>query len=130
MAHWSETYIGRPYVPGTYDCAALAADVQREVFGRPVAIPGERPDDPAASAAMLVSLQADHARRLDEPEEGAVVLMRRGPLARPWHVGTYFEQGGEGCILHTTRSAGAATVVRLRDLARFGLSVEGYYTWI
>lgn len=130
MPHWSEAYIGRPYIPGSYDCAALAADVQRDVFGRAVAIPGERPHDPAASAALLAAVQADHACRLDVPREGAIVLMRRGSFSRPWHVGTYFEQGGEGYILHSTRSAGAATVVRVRDLARFGLQIEGFYTWI
>jgi hypothetical protein len=56
--------------------------------------------------------------------------MRRGACSRPWHVGTYFDAAGEGWILHSTASAGAATVIRLRDLSRFGLQVEGFYTWI
>jgi hypothetical protein len=113
-----------------YDCAALAVDVQREVFGRPVVIPGERPDDPAASAALLAAVQADHAQRIDAPHEGAIVLMRRGTLARPWHVGTWFELAGDAWVLHTTRTAGAATVARVRDLGRFGFQIEGYYTWV
>lgn len=129
MAHWSDTYIGRPYVRGVYDCAALAADVQRDVFGRDVAMPAERPSDPAGSAALIARLQDDHARRLEGPEEGAIVLMRRGILARPWHVGTYFEQAGEGWILHSTATAGGATAMRVRDLPRFGFQIEGFYQW-
>ncbi len=129
MAHWSEAYVGRAYVPGAYDCAALAADVQREVFGRAVVIPAERPDGPSESAAAIAAIKADHAVRLEAPAEGAIVLMRRGSLARPWHVGTYFERAGEGWILHTTRSAGGATVMRARDVSRFGFQIEGYYAW-
>ena len=128
--HWTDAYVGRPYVPGAEDCAYLAATVQREVFGRAVVLPAERPNNLAEGAEMIARLQADHAVRLEAPQEGAVVLMRRGNLARPWHVGTYFEQAGEAWILHATRSAGAATVVRVRDLPRFGLQIEGYYTWI
>lgn len=129
MTHWSDAYIGRPYLRGQYDCAALASDVQREVFGRAVDLPAERPADPAGSAALIARLQASHARRLAGPEEGAVVLMRRGSLARPWHVGTYFESGGEGWILHSTSAAGGATAMRVRDIARFGFQIEGYYLW-
>lgn len=130
MAHWSEAYVGRPYVAGSDDCAALAVAVQREVFGRVVDIPGERPCGLAESAALIARLQVDHAQRIEVPVDGTVVLMRRGACSRPWHVGTYFDAAGEGWILHSTASAGAATVIRLRDLSRFGLQVEGFYTWI
>ena len=36
MAHWSESYIGRPYVPESADCAILYYTVSREVFGKDV----------------------------------------------------------------------------------------------
>ena len=128
--HWTDAYVGRPYIPDAEDCAYLAATVQREVFGREVVLPAERPNNPAAGAEMIARMLTDHAVRLTAPEEGAIVLMRRGSLARPWHVGTYFEQAGEAWILHATLAAAAATVVRLRDLPRFGFQVEGYYAWI
>lgn len=128
-AHWSDAYVGRPYVPGVTDCAELAAAVQREVFGRPVEIPAERPDSPESGAALIARLQHDHAVPIAAPVEGCAVLLRRGAIARPWHIGTYFERAGEGYILHSTRAAGAATVVRLRDIGRFGFQVEGFYAW-
>ena len=45
--HWSEKYIGRPYVLGVSDCARLVCDVRREVFGQPV--PEEAEPERAAS---------------------------------------------------------------------------------
>ena len=42
--HWSEKYIGRPYVLGESECARLVCDVRREVFGLPVReVPTHRP---------------------------------------------------------------------------------------
>lgn len=126
--HWSDVYLGRPYLPGEYDCAALAVDVQRDVFGRRVDLPAERPADPQTSAALLSVLQADHVVRLADPEEGCIVLMRRGAEGE-WHVGTWFCAVAEGWVLHLTRTPLGATVAKVRVLARLGFQIEGYYRW-
>lgn len=128
MAHWSARYVGRPYVAGADDCAALAAAVQREVFGRDVALPAERPSHLPEAAKMIAAVERDHGRPIAEPVEGCIVLMRKGQHARPWHVGVYFAQGGEGWVLHATSRAGAIAT-RIRQLPALGLSVEGYYEW-
>ena len=128
MSHWADAYVGRPYAEGDYDCAALAADVLREVFGRVVVLPAERPRDPAAAARMVDELRRSCAVRIDSPVEGCAVLLRRGAIARPWHIGVYFKRGGEGCVLHSVLGAGAITT-RVRELARIGYQVEGYYRW-
>ena len=55
--HWADTYIGRPYVTGQHDCAALAAEVLRDQFGRRVELPADRPHDPAQAAGRLGAAQ-------------------------------------------------------------------------
>lgn len=129
MAHWSARYVGRPYVPNRDDCAQLAADVQREVFGRDVTLPAERPAGIREAAQLIAQIERDHGRRIEAPAEGCVVLMRRGKEARPWHVGVYFEQGGEGWVLHATKTSGQAIATRVRQLPMTGLQIEGFYEW-
>lgn len=129
MAHWSARYVGRPYVPHQDDCAKLAADVQREVFGREVALPAERPAGAREAAQLIAQIERDHGCRIDAPVEGCVVLMRRGQAVRPWHVGVYFAQGGEGWVLHATQSSGQAITTRIRQLPMMGLQIEGFYEW-
>ena len=128
MAHWADTYVGRAYTEGDYDCAALVADVLISQFGREVTLPADRPHDPAAAARLIDALREDCASRIESPIEGCAVLLRRGRLARPWHIGVYFERGGEGCVLHSLRETGAI-ITRLRDLDRMGYQIEGYYQW-
>lgn len=127
--HWADTYIGRPYVPGQHDCAALAVEVLRDQFGLHVELPADRPHDPAQAARVIAGLQGAHAKAIPGPVEGCAVLLRRGPIARPWHIGIYYQRAGEGHVLHTTRQTSAIST-RVRDLARLGYQIEGYYTWI
>lgn len=128
--HWSDAYVGRRYVRGQYDCAALAADVQQEVFGRAVDLPAERPHDLRAQAAAVAGVMVQHAEPVERAVEGCLALLRKGPAARPWHVGVYFERGGEGWILHATASSGQAISTRVRALHLLGYQIEGYYQWV
>ena len=127
--HWSESYIGRPYVLGESDCARLICDVRREVFGLPV------PEDaePARAASMLARYHqmsegvSDYGVRTETPEEGdAVLMLCRG---RASHIGAYCVVDGEPSVLHAMKNAGMAVRHRLRDLPRFLLAVEGFYKW-
>lgn len=127
--HWSARYVGRPYVPQSDDCAQLAADVQREIFGRDFALPAERPAGVREAAKLIEQVERDHGVRIDAPTEGCIVLMRRGKDARPWHVGVYFLQCGEGWVLHATQTSGQAIASRVRQLHMSGLQIEGYYEW-
>lgn len=129
MAHWSGRYVGKPYVAQQDDCAELAAQVQREIFGRDVTIPAERPAGVREGAKMIAAIMRDHGRPLDSPVEGCIVLMRRGQHVRPWHVGVYFYASCEGWVLHATETAGEAITTRLRQLPALGFQVEGFYEW-
>lgn len=127
--HWSERYIGQPYVLGDTDCAALAVQVRREIFRRPV--PADIEMERAASALgrhrQMVDGVQDYGARTEAPVEGDVVLMQcRG---RPSHVGVYCVVDGEPSVLHALKNPGMTVLHRLRDLSRVALAVEGFYRW-
>lgn len=125
--HWSDRYLGRPYIPGEFDCAALAMCVQWEVFGRTVRIPAEHATGIRAQSAQININAAVVADPIDKPSEGDAVLMKaRGLLS---HVGVYCVINGEPHVLHAMRNAGQVVRHRLRDLKLQGLTVEGFYAW-
>ncbi|MBI3771474.1 MAG: C40 family peptidase [Gammaproteobacteria bacterium] len=126
MAHWSERYIGEVYIEGTGDCAAFAARVQREVFGRVIALPTARAHGMRGQSAQIELHKANYGDRIDEPQEGdAVLMIGRGRLD---HIGVYCV-AGEPCVLHAMRNAGRVVMHRLRDLESQGLTTEGFYRW-
>lgn len=125
--HWSDKYIGRPYVAGSYDCAALAAEVAQAEFGRAVRLPQDRPTGHFAQSAEIDALQDDYAVPVTDPQEGDPVLMKcRGRLS---HIGVWCLIDGEPYILHAMRNAGHVVRHRLRDLARVNLDFAGAYQW-
>ena len=129
MAHWSEPYIGRPYVLGESDCARLVCDVRREVFGLPVpeeAEPGRAPSAYGRFQQMRDGVE-EYGDPTDDPQDGDSVLMFcRG---RDSHIGVYAVVNGEPCVLHAMKNAGMTVLHRLRDLPRYNLHVEGFYKW-
>jgi len=126
MQHWSDPYIGTPYAQ--YDCAAMAALVQREVFGREISLPSDRAEGLRAQSRQLQDLQADYAQPVAQPIEGDAVLMRgRGRIN---HVGVYTVIGGVAYVLHAMKKPGHTCLHRLRDLHLYGLQVEGFYAWL
>jgi len=125
--HWAEHYVGEPYIEGGNDCAALAARVQQEVFGRRIALPVERMSDYRGWSRQIEMHRDDYADPVDAPAEGdAVLMVGRGRLN---HIGTYCELNGAPCVLHAMKSAGQVVLHPIRDLGRYGLEVEGYYRW-
>ncbi len=127
--HWSEKFIGREYVRGEYDCASLVVDVQKEIFSRDVPDTGERPALRSAEMAKLaeaLDTLGNTVERVETPEEGCAVQIKVS--MHLVHVGVYFEQGGEGYVLHNIRKHGVIST-RMKDLWKFGWAVEGFYRW-
>lgn len=132
--HWSEQYIGKPYVEDVFECGDLAALVNREQFGREIRLPTERPyrgkkghERYQAMTEQLAEVKDDYGVRTDDPEEGdAVLLLSRGRMA---HIGVYCWIASEAWVLHCASNARQTVLHRVRDLYLQGLAIEGYYRW-
>lgn len=127
--HWSEAYIGNPYIPGEADCGRLVCRVRREVFRLPV--PDEAEFERAASRLGRVGQMADAVAVFGQPvavpsDGDAVLMICRG---RPSHIGVYCVVDGEPSVLHAMENAGCVVRHALRNLGLVQLAVEGFYAW-
>lgn len=127
MAHWSDQYVGQPYIPETGDCAALAERVAREVFGKVVGLPTSHASTYREQAKQIMELRDDYAERIDEPVDGCPALfVGRGRLC---HIGVMCWIANEWYVLHSDQSSGFVLRQRLRDVTRIHFKLEGYYAW-
>ena len=129
MPHWSEKYIGSPYIVNSADCARLLSNVRRTEFNLPVPndIEMERKASRLGRTAQMSDLVGEYGEKTDSPKEGdAVLMMCRG---RPSHIGVYCIIDGEPAVLHAMENAGMVVLHRIRELNRVFLTVEGYYAW-
>jgi len=128
----AEKYVGMPYVEGEFDCADLAALVQRELFGRVIGLPvhRERAREAMRRAREIRALKGCIAEPLAAPQTGCGVLTYEpaGHGLR-WHIGTAFVAAGEVWMLHNDFVMGGARLTRVAELGREGSRLEGYYRW-
>ena len=125
--HWSDKYVGLPYVQGTGDCAALAEVVAREVFGKVVGLPVSHASTYREQAKQILELRDDYAVRLPVAKDGCPALfIGRGRLC---HIGVMCLIAGEWWVLHADQTAGFVVRQRLRDVTRIHFQLEGYYAW-
>lgn len=125
--HWSDRYVGLPYVPETGDCAALAAKVSHEVFGKVPPMPSSHAVGLRDQTAQIIEHRDELADRVEHPTDGCPALfVGRGRLC---HIGVMCWLAGEWWVLHADQSAGAVLRQRLRDLTRLHWKLEGYYRW-
>ncbi len=128
--HWSDAYIGQPYISGERDCGNLAARVRLEVFGDASALQVaelQRAAGQLGKQRQVEQMLSAHGHRTEQPMEGDAVVMQN--TAGRWHVGSYCLIDGEAWVLHNMKNAKQVVRHRLRELARVGLSVEGFYQW-
>lgn len=125
--HWSDKYVGLPYVPETGDCVALAVRVAREVFGVEPQVPTSHARTLREQTAQILEYREEVAERIAEPFDGCPALfVGRGRLC---HAGVMCWLAGEWWVLHADQSAGAVIRQRLRDMTRVHFKLEGYYKW-
>lgn len=129
MAHWSESYIGSPYIHNELDCGNLVTRVRKEVFHLPVpeAMEMKREESLTAKLRQIKNLFSEYGEKTDTPQEGDAVLMYCA--GRPGHIGVYCEVNNDKCVLHAMEKAGMVVLHRISDLERYFLKVEGYYKW-
>lgn len=129
MKHWSEKYIGQPYIVGQNDCARFAAKVKRSEFSFnvPEEIEVERAASRLGRIGQMEDLVSAYGEKTDFPIEGdAVLMLCRG---RPSHLGIYCIVDKEPCVLHAMEGAKMVVLHKIRELERVFLKVEGYYKW-
>lgn len=124
MTHWSDQYLGRPWIAESYNCADLAIEVQRDVFGRIAKIEGAHSGDMDVLDQAIRAELESAAILTYAPKDGDGVLLSNGSML---HVGIYCNMQ-EPWVLHNVAKAGVVRH-RLRDLHRYGFTVEGYYQW-
>lgn len=125
MPHWSDAYVGLPYVDDSFDCAALAAMVRSNEFGQPVEVPSERAGL-RAGTRTIAALRDELAIPVSTPMDGDAALMTYGRL---YHVGVVCIIGGGVWVLHNMRNAGQVVRHEVHELASHGFELEGFYRW-
>lgn len=127
MIHWSDKYVGEPYVPEIGDCAALAARVNHDRFKKLPELPNSHAVTLREQAKQIVELKDDLAVKIDEPFDGCpVLLVTRGRLC---HIGVMCWIANDWWVLHADQSAGFVVRQRLREMTRLHYKVEGFYQW-
>ena len=130
MAHWTEAYLGRPWIKDEYDCADLVRDVALDRLGIDVVLPSER-QWRRLRPERIAEMGASWAMPAPVPAEHDVVLMRlwggRGWLGS--HIGIAAIVGARPWVLHNIEGAGVV-FNPIAAIARVHLRLEGYYRWI
>ncbi len=81
MAHWSDPYVGKPYVKDELNCGGWANVVQREVFGRDLNLPTKEGAGPRSTSNIIKTLKDDYAVPTATPADGdGVIMVGRGDL--------------------------------------------------
>jgi len=135
--HWSERYLGLPYNVKTFNCAHLAVRVRKEIFNQDISLPVDMSSSALARMRQIQEAKLDYATPTDSPQDGdAVLLVTRG---RSQHIGILCRINEEDWILHNAQVKegpeapgyqGGVARHRIRDLYKWGWTVEGYYKWI
>lgn len=125
-----QEYVGREYRVD-YNCAHLAADVQADLFGRAVALPGAMPGGSAGQRRMVNEMRDELAMEIAVPFPGCAVILssRSGDGNELLHVGTVALRHGEPYVLHNSAHFGGARFETLDALKRHGMTFKGWYAW-
>lgn len=125
--HWSDQYVGQPYVPQTGDCAAFAQRVAREILKIDPGLPQAESSHYRAQTRQIIAHKDAYAVKIEQPEDGHPVLMlARGKLC---HIGVMCRVANRWWILHADQPSGQVLRQREKDLS-LKYQVEGYYRWI
>jgi hypothetical protein len=121
QSHWTQAYVGLPYIMGVGECGHRAALVWRERFGFEVEAAPAFGDMEAAQKLIRAKLAGPDWSAVRQPAEGDAVIMWKGP--RIAHVGVWVEGGH---VLHCTRAQGMVLTAE-EDLPAQGFRVFGYF---
>lgn len=127
-----QEYVGREYHAGAYDCAHLAADVQADLFGRQVALPGVHPGGVAGQRRVINAMRDELAMEIAVPFPGCAVMLSSAADdgQELLHIGSVaLRDGDEVWVLHNSEKLGGAVFQRLTDMQRYGMQFRGWFAW-
>jgi hypothetical protein len=125
--HWSDVYVGEPYLPQVGDCAALAVRVNLDQFGVEIQLPQAHATTLRDQAKQILELKDDLAIQIPEAQDGcAALFITRG---RVCHIGVMCWIQSDWWVLHADQTVGFVVRQRLRDLTRVHYKLEGFYKW-
>lgn len=125
--HWSDIYVGEPYLPQVGDCAALAVRVSFEQFGIKAELPLDHATKLRDQAQQILDLKDDLAVKIHEAQDGcAALFITRGRIC---HIGVMCWIQSEWWVLHADQTVGFVVRQRLRELTRLHYRLEGFYKW-
>lgn len=134
-AHWSDKYLGRPYLRGEFDCADLVVEVAQAEFGRAVALP-RHAEGVRARDRQIEQLTGALGRQLDGAagetlQDGDIALMKAAGrrLSLGHHIGVVAVLPLASCVLHCLAGVGVARHP-LDCLAERQLTLTGIYRWL
>ena len=127
MAHWSDPYIGMPYVDGAFTCAHLVERVAADVLGLNVSLPKPSGNSATPNAQQHCARKDAVFKRVDAPVDAHPVVMFERGLAS--HIGVACSVGGAWYVLHAVEGTGvvAQPLSRVRNDPTGG--IEGFYKW-
>lgn len=124
MSHWSEQYLGEPWVAQEHDCWAFARRVWREQFGRHVPhVPFDATSPLACRRALVNEPERLQWEKVETPADGDAVLLSKS--SRPSHVGVWADANG-GAVVHCVGGAGVV-VQNPQSLKLTGWNILGCY---
>lgn len=127
MIHWSDHYVGLPYLPQEFDCASLAAQVSKDIFNKEVGLPESHGQTYRGQSKQILKHKDDLAIKIEKPVDGCPALFYgRGRLC---HIGIMCWIAGDWWVLHNDENSRFVVRQRLRDMTRVLFTLEGYYSW-
>ena len=127
MIHWSDHYVGLPYLPQEFDCASLAAKVSKDLFNKEIGLPESHGETYRGQSKQILKHKDDLAIKIEKPVDGCPALFYgRGRLC---HIGVMCWIAGDWWVLHNDENSRFVVRQRLREMTRVLFTLEGFYSW-
>jgi hypothetical protein len=127
--HWSDRYVGLPYIAESGDCAALAARVAKEVLRIDCVLPTSHAATLRAQAEQIMEYRDSLATPIAHPLDAQPALfVGRG---RTCHIGVVCLIDSQVWILHADQGSGFVVRERLQIMTQpHRFQLEGFYKWL
>lgn len=110
-----------------YTCSEFVEKVLREQFNIDYNFPQSNGSVFDQSYQIKKSMPY-FCQKTSHPKDGDLVLMHG--LRRLCHVGLYLKIGRKEFVFHTELTMNTVSLHELKDIIKYGYSLEGIYTWL